>query len=469
MPADARFSWSPTSAPPVSQRYDDVWFRDRAVGWAVNSSGQILKTTDGGNKWDIKFQTPLLPNGRAIYLRCITFASELVGWVGTLTRAQRLYETSDGGESWHPVQGLPAAAPAKLCGLWAVDQEVIYGSGTNDPSDGAAMIKSIDGGKNWTAWDMSRHASNLIDVYFPTPDRGWVVGGFSEKPHPTYDDVLPVVLATEDGGKTWEDRLKPMRSSFPEGTWGWKIQFLDDRLGFVSLENMTQAFILKTTDGGKHWAKIVVTGNANLEGVGFINANEGWVGGWGDEEFATGTTSVTTDGGETWNNADSIGKFINRFRLLGNPVRVGYAAGRTVYKYTGQPQPQPVASAMASGTSLFAAHAAEVQRTDDTETHREAGLAIAFTIPPEAQRASLHIWNRFGKEVRTLFDETNPSTGPRSIRWDRRDDQHELVPHGIYIYRLTVDDKAESRVIAVRWGELTAHTRPADYTDGSTS
>jgi photosystem II stability/assembly factor-like uncharacterized protein len=448
MSADTPFSWSPTSAPTVSQRYDDVWFRDLSMGWAVNSSGQILKTTDGGKRWDLKFQTPLLPNGRPIYLRCITFANELVGWAGTLTRAQRLYQTSDGGEHWDPVQGLPPAAPVKVCGLFAVSQEVIYGSGTNDPSDGAAMIKSIDGGKTWTAWDMSPHASSLIDVYFPTPDRGWVVGGFSDKPQPTYDNVRPVILATEDGGKTWEDRLKPLRSDFPEGTWGWKIQFLDDRVGFVSLENMTQAFILKTTDGGKTWAKFPVTENANIEGIGFLNAMEGWVGGWGDEDFATGTSSSTTDGGQTWKNADRIGKFINRFRFFGNPVTVGYAAGKTVYKYARQPQTAPLA--MASSASFFASGATAAQQADDTETHRGTEVPIAFTLPQGSQRVALHIWNRFGKEIRTLLDEKRPDAGPRTIRWDRRDDQGNVVRHGVYIYRLTIDDRAESRVIALR-------------------
>ena len=145
--ADARLQWSPTSAVLAGSRYDDVWFRDLATGWAVNSDGKIFKTTNGGERWDIKFQTPLMPTGRPIYLRCLAFASELVGWAGTLTREQRLYGTRDGGESWRPVENLPAGAPEKVCGLWAVNQSVVYGSGTNDPSDGAAMIKTVDGGQ----------------------------------------------------------------------------------------------------------------------------------------------------------------------------------------------------------------------------------------------------------------------------------------------------------------------------------
>jgi photosystem II stability/assembly factor-like uncharacterized protein len=441
--ADAELQWSPTSARLVRSRYDDVWFRDLNTGWAVNSDGQILKTTNGGDRWDIKFQTPLTPTGRPIYLRCLAFASELVGWAGTLTQEQRLFGTRDGGESWKAVENLPAGAPEKVCGLWAVNQSVVYGSGTNDPRDGAGIIKTVDGGQTWTSVDMSAHAHSLIDIYFPTPDQGWVVGGFSNQPNPSYDNVKPVILRTEDGGKTWDDRLKSMRSEFPEGTWGWKIQFLDNQLGFVSLENFTQAFILKTTDGGKSWTKLPVTDNANLEGVGFLNATEGWVGGWGDEGFVSGKSSVTSDGGQTWRNADAIGKFINRFRFFGNPVTAGYAAGRTIYKYGRKAESAPQALDAAAPRMKFFA-------SDATETFSAAEVPITFNLPAGSRRATIHIWNRFGKNVRTLLDEKNPAAGQRTVRWDRRDDNGEPVRPGAYIYRLTSDGEAESRVIALR-------------------
>lgn len=438
--AATALKWTPTGATP-SQRYDDVWFFNPAVGWAVNSSGHVQKTTNGGQTWDTKFKTPILPGtNRPVYLRCMAWPSEQVGCVGTLTTELRLYRTADGGEQWNPVT-LPAAAPKKVCGLYAVDQSVIYGSGTNDPGDGAAIIKSSDGGNSWTAIDMSAHASSLIDIFFQTRERGWVVGGFSDKTHPTYDDVKPVILFTEDGGTTWVDRLKDMRSQFVEGTWGWKIQFLNDQLGFVSLENMTQAFILKTEDGGKTWSKFSVPGNANIEGIGFLDSSNGWVGGWGDEDFASGKSSVTNDGGQSWQNADSIGKFINRFRFFGNPVNLGYAAGRTIYKY---------APAVAiEGVAPVAVAAAARAETEITPSYDEQVL-IRFQVPAGSQRATLHIWNRFGKEMRTLIDEKKPEAGSREMVWDRKDDRGQAVRHGVYIYRVTVDGDAESGVFALR-------------------
>ena len=71
-------TWRPTSAEPAASRYDDVWFQTPRLGWAVNSNGQILRTTDGGATWEEQF------HDETLYLRCIGFASETRGWMGTL-------------------------------------------------------------------------------------------------------------------------------------------------------------------------------------------------------------------------------------------------------------------------------------------------------------------------------------------------------------------------------------------------
>ena len=150
------------------------------------------------------------------------------------------------------------------------------------------------------------------------------------------------MLFTEDGGETWVNRVADLQNQFPPGEWGWKIQFLNDQVGFVSLENFHQGAILKTTDGGLTWTRHVVNDpqqNANLEGIGFVDENHGWVGGWGDADFERRSSSETFDGGLTWRDANEIGTAINRFRFFGNPVTVGYASGETVYQYSSEPVP----------------------------------------------------------------------------------------------------------------------------------
>lgn len=79
---------------------------------------------------------------------------------------------------------------------------------------------------------MRAHANLLVDIYFPEPDRGWVVGGKADVPNPTTRGrVKPVVLFTEDGGQTWTNLLADMQADLPLGEWGWKIFFVNDAVG----------------------------------------------------------------------------------------------------------------------------------------------------------------------------------------------------------------------------------------------
>ena len=432
--------WRPTQAPVASSRTDDIWFLDPQVGWAVNSNGQILHTTDGGDSWVEQLQDS------EVYFRCVGFASADRGWAGTLTGGKTLFATEDGGQSWSRVTGLPPLAPPAICGLSVVDESVVFASGTNFPNRPPRMMKTLDGGQTWTAWDMRPWADILIDTYFTSPERGWVVGGKADHAPPTRANVKPVVLFTEDGGLTWVDRVAGLRDQFPAGEWGWKISFLDELVGFVSLENFQQGAILTTTDGGVTWTRRQVNDpqqNANLEGIGFVDANHGWVGGWGDANFQRLSSSETLDGGQTWRDANEIGKAINRFRFFGNPVTVGYASGQTVYKYSSEPMPEPMAAlASAPGPGRI---------LDELEPLEAVGQAsLGITVPPHTSKLTVRIWDRFGEQVRTLVDEPEPSAGRRELAWDRTDDSGRPLAPGYFIWRVTTDQRSESRLILVK-------------------
>jgi photosystem II stability/assembly factor-like uncharacterized protein len=434
---NSNLQWCATPAP-KQRRHDDIWFSDPQIGWAVNSDGQIIKTTDGGASWIPQLQDD-------VYWRCIGFATPQRGWAGTVgaaTNSKRLFATTDGGETWDVIDArLPANAPSGICGLSVVNEQVAYASGTNFPNRPAAMVKTIDGGETWTGLDMAAHASLLVDTYFTAPERGWVVGGKANVANPTRNDVKPVVLFTADGGATWENRVADLADAFPLGEWGWKIQFLNDQVGFVALENFTAGAILKTTDGGLTWQRQAVNdpqGNANLEGIGFVDEQHGWVGGWGDENFGGGFSSETLDGGTQWQNANHIGRFLNRFRFFGDPVTVGYACGDTVYKYSAERCLTAVAEAADTGPHIL-----------DVATPVEVNqpVEIGFTTPPGARQLTIDVWDRFGEPVRRLVDEADPASGHRSVTWDFTSDAGAPLPDGYYIYRVTIDGQAESRIL----------------------
>ena len=115
------------------------------IGWAINSNAGVIHTRDGGRSWTT--QTILHDVGeQPIYPRCIQFANATRGFLGTVSAAMRLYTTSNGGQTWEPHADLPAG-PLKVCGLTVVNANVVYATGTNEPGDFAAIMKTGDGGR----------------------------------------------------------------------------------------------------------------------------------------------------------------------------------------------------------------------------------------------------------------------------------------------------------------------------------
>lgn len=448
------YRWLSTSAP-LACRYDDIFFIDPHVGWAVNGNGQILKTENGGGNWQIQKQL------EKVYFRCIGMADPNNGWVGCLTPGSQLFHTNDGGENWILVNNLPANAPSLICGLWALDDSHIFATGTAFPEWPARFLKTENSGKSWFVRDMKDVATLLVDIYFKTELEGWVVGGRSVRPHPRRSDLVPTVLKTTDGGKTWQDMLGDI--NVPLGEWGWKIQFLqdDEEFGVVSCENLKAGAILITEDGGNSWRRQEIRDtigqmiNKNLEGIGFLDRKTGWVGGWGDEISSSGLTSKTTDGGCTWIDLTrswpkpirhhpcpprfDMGQYINRFRFVrnnDNSFAVAYASGNTIYKYTNQPLYEPVDREITN--HLLGATTLYISANQ---------VSIPLTVPDGAITLSIVLYDRFAGKVKTLLKEQNPPKGDREIAWDLRDDKGQKLPLGQFIVRVTCDNVSESQLI----------------------
>ena len=498
-PRQSAFATTPLSwkvlpnSPIASSRTDDIWFFDEQTGWLVNSSGYVCKTTDGGQCWQPKFYVCPGSAGKP-YLRCMGWGSRNVGWFGAVTGLgdadanknpdkyinTLLHHTKDGGETWHAVKNLPKAAPAGICGFYGVNEKVAYGAGTNDPGlPGPGVIKTLDGGASWQLIDMSAHADNLIDIYFTDEKHGFVVGGkidpaapidYANYPPPRlirYAQLKPVVLRTADGGQTWQN-VAANTKGFKVGEWGWKIQFIDAKFGFISLENFASAAILKTTDGGASWTRHDVKDqcgnmlNVDLEGIGFINEKQGWVGGWGTN-FTGLMNCYTVDGGLTWVSQDNNPQVshsdprtrINRYRFLGNPVTAGYCSGQQVYKL----QIGCVSKKSAFAPSAARLEPAHSQEHGDTQAATspkttsvptpdfaleykqlaDGKLEISYQLPHDAEHVFIGLWNQFAFYVKTVVQAKTQHAGRHHVIWDGCDDHGNPAGKGVYICRLSVD------------------------------
>lgn len=535
------YQWQLLQRSPVaSSRTDDIWFFDELTGWLVNSSGYVCKTEDGGNWWQQKFfLAPNLPS--MPYLRSMSWANRQIGWIGAVTGIggddlktpvpitapsqyirTLLHQTTDGGETWKPVENLPEGTPAGICGFHAVNERVAYGSGTNDPGlPGPGIIKTTDNGASWELIDMREYASNLIDIYFFDEDNGFVVGGLNDEsycpynpPEPggaypaprlsRYSQVRPVILRTRDGGKSWINTTANI-NDFECGEWGWKIQFLNETHGFVALENFRDASILVTTDGGNSWVKKHVANDQNpaspainndLEGIGFLNERQGWVGGWGfgnvDASVNGLENSYTEDGGETWipqnhspDDPNSDPRYrINRYRFvkdIAGDLTTGYCSGQQVFKLNMGGGKKTAFAARTHGLSAAMGRVEPANSTHGSETPATGGkptkasafarqtvraiemdhgfeltqvskgdgtVRISYTLPEDAENVFVGLWNKFAFHIRTLVNEKTQARGRRTIVWDGKDDQGNPAGPGLFICRMCTDgEKGASQLI----------------------
>jgi photosystem II stability/assembly factor-like uncharacterized protein len=505
--------WVATNAPVASSRTDDIWFVNPEVGWLVNSSGQVCKTTDGGNTWTQQLFVP--PNSPfRPYLRTIQFATPEVGWFGALLtnvsgdpqgyRQALLHHTVDGGNTWHAVENLPAGSPEGICGLAVVNENVMYGSGTNDPNNPhVGIIKTVDGGQHWSLIDMRHLATNLIDIHFFDEQRGFVVGGLNHascpsfrpgyQGDPQYSQLKPVVLYTDDGGASWDNKVADLTEEFECGGWGWKLFWLNEQIGFVSIENFTVGAILKTVNGGQTWQQHPINdrrllsgslvSNANLEGIGFIDEQTGWVGGWGNANFIGTYNSFTQDGGAHWTAQDhrpddpnsDVRVNINRYRFFRvDDQLIGYCSGKTVYKFVlrvSTPTDMALVASEARDTNGSAAYVyrgtvttRETQRGKDDvraslataqlkvgcrPNEAQGAVEITYQIPRGTSTTFVGLWNHFGWHVRTLLNEQNPLAGTRTVIWDGLDEHGNPVPGDTHICRVVCDDICESALVKV--------------------
>lgn len=283
-------------------RYEDLHFPSPVLGWAIDFGG-VLRTDDAGLTWSQQ----TFP-GR--WGRSIAFATERLGWVGTLDSDQPLFETRDGGETWSDISDrLGSDPPIGLCGLATVGAEMVVGVGRYGGP--AHFVKSVTGGETWEVVDLTFLASQLIDVHFWNPSDGIAVGSadFRGSRH-----VL--VIGTEDGGATWTVRY---RGEQPD-EWAWKIAPIDTDAVVVSIESPVRGAVLMGSGRGTHWTEVEAPQASRAQGVAFLSPERGWIG-------TASSTWVTRDGGTTWTELP-IPSRVNRFQIVDQRV---YAAGSGIF------------------------------------------------------------------------------------------------------------------------------------------
>lgn len=288
------------NAPICNYRIDDFYFIDKLNGWLIEDN--LYRTTDGGQTWE-KHQGM----GRG---RSIEFMDKDTGVAGVLNGY--FLRTTDGGKNWFALLD-SNLYESGACGLTHVGKTFFACGRYSGP---ARFFISTNGGRNWAAKSLDSLARGLVDCYFFNELEGLLSGTGLDSTNSF------IILKTKDGGKTWINVFSaPGVSSYV-----WKIFPLNDTVLYASMQGLYNGFtyFLKSSDRGETWQLIKTDIKEDkIQGIGFINENEGWMGGWFPHSY------YTKDGGSTW-QIQPYGSGLNRFFKLPNGRLL--ASGNTLYE-----------------------------------------------------------------------------------------------------------------------------------------
>ena len=163
---------SPTGA--LNGRHEDISFPTTELGYLVNFNGELHRTNDGGDSWDLLHRVDTFTE-EPVRLRSVGFLNETKGWFGALTPGYVLWQTNDGGMTLQNITDrVGLGADLGICGLWVVNENVVYGVGRYYGP--ARLYMTKDGGLTWTVRNMSEYAGRLVDVHFFDELNGFIVG-----------------------------------------------------------------------------------------------------------------------------------------------------------------------------------------------------------------------------------------------------------------------------------------------------
>ena len=276
------------------------------VVWAAGTGGTYAVTTDGGDTW----KSAVVPGAEALQFRDVQGVSDKVAYlmsIGNNTTDFRIYKTLDGGATWTiEFTNETQNAFYDCFAFWTPRRGIAHSDSVNGVFPD---IRTTDG-TNWESISanmppaLSGEASFAASGTCITTQGGrnaWIATGGSS---------IARILATRDGGNTWNAYDTPLVSSPSAGA--ISVAFRDPWNGVVGggdLASNNSADVAASHDGGKTWA---LTNKPPVKGAIFClsyvqGASHGDHGGHAvvitaetEPNFTSGPAAWSPDEGTTW-------------------------------------------------------------------------------------------------------------------------------------------------------------------------
>lgn len=331
---DGGLNW--TNLPsPLTSNYWYTEFIDADTGYVVSSDSKVLKTTDGEQSWNI---ITLSATATTIYK--IYFITPSTGYLGTgSATVGRLLKTTDYGATWLPVTSFTSTGTVR--GIYFTDEMTGFVGNSS-----YEILKTTDGGATWVPQDMG--TGTIYEIKFSSPLNGAAAGADG------------TVFLTTDGGTVWTPvstgytynaNIYGMELSgssiFVAGESGimavssnmgtsWQqltdaitlntlryISMINDQTGYACGGSTTESTLIKTTNGGETWNRILFDAQYYLYSQSWLDENNGYVARRGPDGIFK-----TTDGGANFSqlNPGQVTSTQIWYDMKFANINTGYAA-----------------------------------------------------------------------------------------------------------------------------------------------
>ena len=297
-----------TMGPHVGTDYYDIFFLNDTCGWVVGDYNTVIRTTDGGNNWEILSHSVGISN----FFYRVEFISPDTGYIcgkyGSVFSYGILKKTYDGGETW--IEIFVPEETRSLKGLETLgDSNVWIGESRQVPTyNGPAtrIYHTTNDGQTWDTISLAYYSNTVNRIKFLNPLQGKVLtgnkmfssedgglswnsssyGALTSMRDMSWSDASNCVVAgyrgliykSNDAGQSWNEVSKGFRASFQD------VEFIDEMRGVAVGYNTENEIIYYTDDGGINWDFAVLDTAYEatyLKNVVFDENGNAWVGGWG--------------------------------------------------------------------------------------------------------------------------------------------------------------------------------------------
>jgi photosystem II stability/assembly factor-like uncharacterized protein len=402
---DLTSGWYQQNLPDLgSRQLIDITFTDSLTGYGSArqdfDTSYILKTTNGGDNWQIIYRNFLA-------MERIQFLNKDTGF----TCGAYLFKTTNGGFNWIQLN-TPSISPEDL---YVLNNDTIWIISPNSLVGG--VFRTTNGGLNWTQ-QFGGGSQNPDRIYMYNARIGFMYN----------NSAVPKIYKTTNSGLNWNVIVNDQQVTND-------IKFTDSLTGWKGSGN----YVYKTTDGGIVWKTQYLPSGSEfvirtVYEFSVLNKDTIWAAG-GVKGYPNNQTRGmiyrTTNGGDNWLYQipdTSINNFIYyHIQFINKTNGWAYFLTRGVHTTTGGDPVwltdiRPISNEIPDHSDLY----------QNYPNPFNPSTTITYSLKNNSH-IKLIIYDIRGKEILTAIDK-NQSSGSYSYVFDGT-----MLSAGVYFYRLETE------------------------------